>query len=70
MLDKIKFVSSSRDTIQHPLIYKHPVRHDDTVMLALGILSGQYLQQEENTKKFKTLSKEETQHIQGKHFNF
>ena len=63
-LDKISFVSGSNASIQHPLIYKHPIRRDDTIMLALGTLSGQYL--ETNADGSQTvLSKEETQLVQG-----
>ena len=63
-LDKISFVSGSNASIQHPLIYKHPIRRDDTIMLALGTLSGQYLETNEDGSQT-VLSKEETQLVQG-----
>ena len=63
-LESIIFVSGAKDSIQHPLIYKHPMRHDDTIMVALGRLSGQYLQIKANGEKVQ-LSKEETQYILG-----
>ena len=63
LLDKIVFVSAFNQSIQHPLLYKHPYRHDDTIMLALGSLSGNYLLKQDN-EPVKTLSKDETQHIQ------
>ena len=61
-LEPIYFVSAHNHSIIHPLLYKHPFRHDDTVMLALGSLSGQYLRSKGH--EFLTLSKAETQHIQ------
>ena len=63
-LESIIFVSGAKDSIQHPLIYKHPMRHDDTIMVALGRLSGQYLQIKANGERVQ-LSKEETQYILG-----
>ena len=63
-LDKISFVSGSNASIQHPLIYKHPIRRDDTIMLALGTLSGQYLETNADGSQ-SVLSKEETQLVQG-----
>ena len=63
-LDTISFVSGSNASIQHPLIYKHPIRQDDTIMLALGTLSGQYLKTSPDGRTT-ILSKEETQLIQG-----
>ena len=63
-LDKISFVSGSNASIHHPLIYKHPIRRDDTIMLALGTLSGQYLETNEDGSQ-SVLSKEETQLVQG-----
>ena len=65
LLETITFVSAHNQSIQHPLLYKHPYRHDDTIMLALGSLSGQYLQKQ-NDGTTSILSKEETQYIQGK----
>ena len=58
------FVSGNNASIQHPLIYKHPIRQDDTIMLALGSLSGRYIQINHDGGKLK-LSDEETQFIQG-----
>ena len=56
--------SGTKSSIQHPLLYKHPIRHDDTIMLALGTLSGQYIQTHPDGTQTE-LSKEETQLIQG-----
>jgi hypothetical protein len=64
LLETMTFVSGFNASIQHPLLYKHPIRHDDTIMLALGILSGQYIQTQSDGKT-KVLSVEETQFIQG-----
>ena len=64
-LETISFVSGHNSSIVHPLLYKHPVTQDDTIMLALGILSGQYLQHHEDGTHTE-LSKEETQLVQGK----
>ena len=64
LLETITFVSAHNQSIQHPLLYKHPYRYDDTIMLALGSLSGQYLQTQKDGKTIQ-LSKEETQYIQG-----
>ena len=63
-LETITFVSGAKSSIQHPLMYKHPIRHDDTIMLALGTLSGQYIQTHPDGTQTE-LSKEETQLIQG-----
>ena len=63
-LEKIMFVSGNNASIQHPLIYKHPIRHDDTIMLALGSLSGRYMLINPDESKSE-LSEEETQLIQG-----
>ena len=63
-LEKIMFVSGNNASIQHPLIYKHPIRQDDTIMLALGSLSGRYIQINSDESKSE-LSKEKSQHIQG-----
>ena len=64
LLETLTFVSGFNSSIQHPLLYKHPIRHDDTIMLALGILSGQYIQTlPDGTTR--VLSVEETQFIQG-----
>ncbi|XP_033727523.1 uncharacterized protein LOC117316851 [Pecten maximus] len=62
-LDTIYFVSGHNSSVVNPLIYKHPNRNEDTIMLALGILSGNYIQKEE-TGAEKVLSKEETKYIQ------
>ena len=64
LLETMTFVSGFNASIQHPLLYKHPIRHDDTIMLALGILSGQYIQTQPDGKT-RVLSVEETQFIQG-----
>ena len=64
-LEEIIFVSGNNASIQHPLIYKHPIRHDDTIMLALGTLSGRYMRVKADKTKSE-LSEEETQLIQGK----
>ena len=64
LLETITFVSGFNASIQHPLLYKHPIRHDDTIMLALGILSGRYIQTQPDGKT-RVLSVEETQFIQG-----
>ena len=61
-LETAYFVSGSNASIIHPLLYKHPQRNDDTIMLALGTLSGQYLQDDGNGN-MKTLTKDETQFI-------
>ena len=66
LLETMTFVSGFNASIQHPLLYKHPIRHDDTIMLALGILSGQYIQTQPDGKT-RVLSVEETQFIQGKY---
>ena len=57
------FVSGQNSSIQHPLLYRHPMRHDDTIMLALGSLSGLYLRINKDGTRTE-LSKEETQYIQ------
>ncbi|XP_069106500.1 (S)-phenoxypropionate/alpha-ketoglutarate-dioxygenase-like [Argopecten irradians] len=62
-LDTIYFVSGHNSSVVNPLIYKHPNRNEDTIMLALGILSGNYIQKLENGEE-KVLSKDETQYIQ------
>ena len=64
-LEDIIFVSGNNASIQHPLIYKHPIRNDDTIMLALGTLSGRYMRVNADKSKSE-LSEEETQLIQGK----
>ena len=64
-LEEIIFVSGNNASIQHPLIYKHPIRNDDTIMLALGTLSGRYMKVNADKSKSE-LSEEETQLIQGK----
>ena len=63
-LESITFVSAANSSIQHPLFYKHPVRFDDTIMLALGSLSGKYLKTLKDGNKIE-LSKDETQFVQG-----
>ena len=63
-METITFVSGTKSSIQHPLLYKHPIRHDDTIMLALGTLSGQYIQTHPDGTQTE-LSKEETLLIQG-----
>ena len=68
LLETITFVSGFNTSIKHPLLYKHPIRHDDTIMLALGILSGQYIQTQPDGKT-RVLSVEETQFIQGMYAN-
>ena len=68
LLETMTFVSGFNASIQHPLLYKHPIRHDDTIMLALGILSGQYIQTQPDGKT-RVLSVEETQFIQGMYAN-
>ena len=68
LLETITFVSGFNASIKHPLLYKHPIRHDDTIMLALGILSGQYIQTQPDGKT-RVLSVEETQFIQGMYAN-
>ncbi|XP_033762146.1 uncharacterized protein LOC117343764 [Pecten maximus] len=45
-----------------PLIYKHPVRNDDTIMLALNSLSGQYIRRHGDQDEI--LSQEQTRFIQ------
>lgn len=62
-LEKVYFVSGHNSSIIHPLLYKDQHRNDDTMMLALGRLSGQYLLEDESGEK-KQLSVEETQFIQ------
>ncbi|KAK3092843.1 hypothetical protein FSP39_007816 [Pinctada imbricata] len=64
-LEKIHFVSGFNSSIVHPLLYKHPHRNDDTVFLALGSLSGQYLMEseEDGGRKLVQLSKDETQYV-------
>ena len=62
-LETIMFVSGQNSSIQHPLLYRHPMRHDDTIMLALGSLSGLYLRINKDGTRTE-LSKEETQYIQ------
>lgn len=41
-LDDVMFQSGHSSEIRHPLIYPHPVTGQDTMMFALGGLSGQY----------------------------
>jgi alpha-ketoglutarate-dependent taurine dioxygenase len=63
-LESVFFVSAFNSSIRHPLIYKHPYRNDDTIFLALGSLSGQYLQKTDDKEEpLKQLSKDETQYI-------
>ncbi|OWF45165.1 uncharacterized protein LOC110457383 [Mizuhopecten yessoensis] len=62
-LDTISFVSGHNSSVVNPLIYKHPDTGEDTIMLALGILSGNYIQKQENGEE-KVLSKDETKYIQ------
>ena len=64
LLETMTFVSGYNSSIQHPLLYKSPIRHDDTMMLALGILSGQYIQTLPDGNN-RILSVEETKYIQG-----
>ena len=66
-LETITFVSGYNSSIQHPLIYKHPNRHDDTILVALGVLSGQYIQTNPDGTN-SVLSKAETQFVQGNWF--
>ena len=66
-LETITFVSGAKSSIKHPLLYKHPIRHDDTIMLALGGLSGQYLKSKPDGSIIE-LSIEETQYIKGQYF--
>ena len=61
-LDTIYFVSAANSSIVHPLIYKHPYRNDDTIFMALGTLSGQYLQDREDGER-RVLTKDETRFI-------
>ncbi|XP_060082270.1 uncharacterized protein LOC132561589 [Ylistrum balloti] len=62
-LETIYFVSGHNSTVVNPLLYKHPDRNEDTIMLALGILSGNYIQKQDNGEE-KVVSKAETQYIQ------
>ena len=62
MLENVYFVSAHNSSIIHPLLYKDPNRNDDTIMIALGKLSGQYLEALPNgTKRNMTL--EETRAV-------
>ncbi|CAC5399541.1 unnamed protein product [Mytilus coruscus] len=65
-LENILFVSAFNSSVHIPLLYKHPFRNDDTLMIALGTLSGQYLQlnTDNNDNPYKQLSVEETKYIQ------
>lgn len=64
-LESILFVSGFNSSIQIPLLYKHPYRNDDTILLALGSLSGQYRQISEEEKiPLRELSVEQTQYVQ------
>ncbi|OWF54716.1 uncharacterized protein LOC110441476 [Mizuhopecten yessoensis] len=60
-LDSIRYVSGNNESITMPLIYKHPVRNYDTIVVALGLLSGQYILRQDDHDTI--LSKEETQRI-------
>lgn len=63
LLETVSFVSGHNSSIVQPLLYKNPYRNDDTIMLALGELSGQYLQLlEDGTSRI--MSVEETKFIQ------
>lgn len=62
-LETIYYVSGFNASIYSPLIYKHPHRNENTIMLALGILSGLYKQQEKDGE-LTSLSKDQTQFIQ------
>lgn len=63
-LEKISFVSGHNASIIQPLLYKEQHRNDDTIMLALGKLSGQYLQKKDVKSEPRKLSVEETKAIQ------
>jgi len=43
-LDDLVFQSKSKKEVQHPLIYAHPFTGEDTILAALGNLSGRYRQ--------------------------
>lgn len=62
-LENIFFVSGHNSSIIHPLLYKDQHRNDDTIMLALGKLSGQYLEEMTDGTK-REMSIEETKAIQ------
>ncbi|XP_053400825.1 uncharacterized protein LOC123558892 [Mercenaria mercenaria] len=62
-LEKLFFVSGHNSSIIHPLLYKERNRKDDTIMLALGKLSGQYLEEMEDGSK-RVMSIEETKAVQ------
>ncbi|KAH3777569.1 hypothetical protein DPMN_179016 [Dreissena polymorpha] len=62
-LERIYFVSGINSTIVHPLLYKDGRRNDNTIMLALGRLSGQYLEEQTDGSK-REMSMEETQFVQ------
>ncbi|WAR25213.1 hypothetical protein MAR_010917, partial [Mya arenaria] len=61
-LEKIHFVSGYNSSIVHALLYKDPNRNDDTIMLALGKLSGQYLEEMEDSTT-RHMSTEETKAV-------
>lgn len=62
-LEKVFFVSGHNSSIVHPLLYKEQNRNDDTIMLALGKLSGQYLEETEDGSR-RVMSSEETKAVQ------
>ena len=64
-LETVHFVSGFNSSITHPLLYKDPHTYEDTIFMALGTLSGQYLQVtgEDGEEVTKVLSKDETRFI-------
>jgi len=62
-LETIHFVSGYNSSVTNPLIYQHPVTNEDTLLLALGPLSGQYMQTLSESKTPRILSKDETKFI-------
>lgn len=62
-LEKVYFVSGHNSSIIHPLLYRERNRNDDTIMMALGKLSGQYLEETEDGTK-RVMSIEESKAVQ------
>jgi hypothetical protein len=55
-LENIFHASGHHASMIHPILYKDQPRNDDTIMLALGKLSGQYLEEmTDGTKREKSI---------------